>query len=466
MSYVERSLGWFFRNRVVRGFSILSGPTLLLYSILTLIWFIITPVFLVFHNIFGMGFVTVIIQLEIATILSFLISGIMNYFISSLKKRIFLTFIILITFFVLFLTVIPIQIQFYVPLIGAIINPGIIGMAAFISIRAFNTSWVGRMMMIGKPPKKIFMHRIAMFINTLSILAPIFLFIRYFQDALIYDLILSFFGFCTLGLLMYATMHFPDLYAYDIFASILSATYLIVLIFYFLYITTILVAIVFDLIFLLFAISTLVQVLYSRRKSEKVSVMVPKAVQSLEDSNIIIIQDEDESEKARATPIFEESEYSIEQETTEVRSNYEGIIIIILGLTLSFHFIPLQLIAFAINYPGFLSFPFPFNLIDYQFVLFLLGYCLIIAIFIAFKVSLRFRSYTTKTMSERAAFLKFLTLIDKNERKRFLLEISKTVRDILVGGIMDLIEGERSRIGEELRKGRKFLRRLFGINED
>jgi len=466
MSYVERSFAWFIRNRVIRGFSILSGPNLLFYSIVTLIWFVISPIILALHNIFGNAFVTVTLQLEIATILSFLISGIIHFFISTPKKRILLTLIILIIGFVLFLVIIPIQIQFYVPVFGAIISPGIIGMAAFISIRAFNTSWVGRLMMIGKPPKKIFMHKIAMFINIVSILAPIFLLIRYFQGALIFDLILGIFGFSAWAIVMYATTHFPEHYAYDIFASILSATYLLVLIFYFLYITTSLVAIIFDLIFLLFGISTLVQVLYSKRKSEKVSVLVPKSVQSPEDSSIIIIQDEDEGEKTKVGPIIDESEYSIEQEITEVRSNYEGIIVIILGITLCFQFIPLQLIGLTTNYLGFLSFPFQFSFTEYQFTLFLIGYCLIIAICIAFKLSLRFRGYTTKTMSERAAFLKFLTLIDKNERKRLLTEISKTVRDILVGGIMDLIEGERSRVSDGIQKGRKFLRRLFGMDDE
>ena len=69
-------------------------------------------------------------------------------------------------------------------------------------------------------------------------------------------------------------------------------------------------------------------------------------------------------------------------------------------------------------------------------------------------------------MSERAAFLKFLTLMDEKERKRLLNEIAKTVRDILVGGIMDVIEGERSRWQDSMKKGQRFLRRLFGADDE
>jgi len=69
-------------------------------------------------------------------------------------------------------------------------------------------------------------------------------------------------------------------------------------------------------------------------------------------------------------------------------------------------------------------------------------------------------------MSERAAFMKFLSLIDEKERKRFLTQISKTVKEILVGGVMDLIEAQRRRWQEDFDKGRKFLRRLFGRDEE
>jgi len=466
MSYIERSLAWFFRNRVLRGFSILAGPNFIFYSIFTVILFIIIPLFLVFHNIFGIVFVTGTLQFEMATILSFLIAGVIINFISSLKVRILVTSLILITIFVLFLFLIPFPIQLYVPVFGAIASTGIITIAAFISIRAFNSSFVSRLMMIGKSPKKIFMHNIALFINMLSILAPIFLLIRFLQTAVFFDLILAIVGFIAWGVVMYATKRFANYYAYDVFASILSATYLLVIIFFFMYITPSLAVIIFDLLFLVLGISTMVQVLYSKRKTEKVAVLVPKAVRSPEDSNIIIIQDETDQEKSKEGPILDDSEYSIEQETTEVRSNYAGIVVVLLGLLLSFHVILLQIVSLAVGYPGFFSFPFQFSLNEYNLTLFLIGYCLIIAIYIAFKLSLRFRGYTTKTMSERAAFLKFLTLIDEKERKRLLNEIAKTARDILVGGIMDVIEGERSRWRDSIQQGRKFLRRLFGADDE
>jgi hypothetical protein len=137
-----------------------------------------------------------------------------------------------------------------------------------------------------------------------------------------------------------------------------------------------------------------------------------------------------------------------------------------LGLILSFHVILLQIVGQLVGYSGYFSFPFQFSINEYNLTLLLIGSCLIIAIYVAFRLSLRFREYSTKTMSERAAFLKFLTLIDEKERKRLLNEIAKTVRDILVGGIMDVIEGERSRWKDSVRQGRKFLRRLFGADDE
>ncbi|MDD1778640.1 MAG: hypothetical protein LUQ65_10775 [Candidatus Helarchaeota archaeon] len=406
------------------------------------------------------------LQFEIAAILSFLISGVIINFISSLKVRILVTSLLFVTFFVLFLFLIPLSIQFYVPIFGAILSTGIIAIAAFISIRGFDSSFVSRLMMMGKAPNKIFMHNISIFINILSILAPVFLLIRFFQTSSNSDLVLAIIGFISWGVVLYATKRFANYYAYDIFASILSATYIVVIIFFFMYITTSLVVIVFDLVFLVLGLSTMVQVLYSKRKTGKVSVIVPKTIRSPEDSNIIIIQDEEHQEKSRESPLPAESEYSMEQETTEVRSNYEGIVVVLLGLILSFHIILLQVLSSIVGYPGFFSFPFQFSFNEYNLTLFLIGSCLIIAIYIAFRLSLRIREYTTKTMSERAAFLKFLTLMDEKERKRLLNEIAKTVRDILVGGIMDVIEGERSRWQDSMRKGRKFMRRLFGADDE
>ncbi|HUX99931.1 MAG TPA: hypothetical protein VMV49_10295 [Candidatus Deferrimicrobium sp.] len=465
MSYVERTMAWFLKNRVIRGFTILLDSKFIFYSLITLVWAILTPVSLGLYNFLGASFVWGILKMEIAIIFSFFIIGIINNFLSSVKTRILVSIVILAVISVLIFFIIPLEVQFYFPVIGSIVFAGVLGLALFIIIRAFNTSWVSRMMMVGKSPKKMFMHNIAIFINALSILAPIFLVVRYFQNYQIFDLILALLGFLVWGVVIYATTHFPNYFAYDIFASILSATYFIVIILYFMYIATSILIVILDIIFLLFGISTLVQVLHSRRKVEKVSVYVPKSAPSPEDSSIIIIH-EDETEETPTSLPKDTDEYSLEEETTEIRTNYDGIVVILLGLILSFHFLILQIIGNLTIATDFLVFPFAFTLAEYHFMLVLFGYCFIIVIYLAFKISYRFRGYTTKTMSERAAFFKFLSLIDEEDRKRFLNQISKTVRDILVGGVMDLIEGQRSRWKDSFREGRKFLRRLFGREDD
>ncbi|MFX1295524.1 MAG: hypothetical protein ACFFD2_11835 [Promethearchaeota archaeon] len=464
MSYMERSLNWYFRNTMIRGFSILLDTKFLFYSLITLIWVIVSPICIVFYNFLGGSFVWSVLQLEIAIIVSFLISGIIIKFIESTKRRILLTIIILSIISILFLVVVPREIQFYFPVFGSIIFAGVLGISLFINVRSFNTSWISRFMMVGKSPKKIFMHNIAIFINLISIFAPIFLLVRYFNGFLIYDLILVIIGFITWSIVMYSITHFPDLFAYDIFASILSTTYLLSIIFFFMYIEILIFAFILDIILLIFGISIVVQILHSPRKVEKVSIFLPKSAHSSGDlSNI---WGEDYRKSSIEIPIGEGPKYAIEKEVTEVRSNYDGLIVILLGLFLCFYFVFLQYLGELLITPGFIPLPFQFTLMDYHFVLVLFGYCLVLAIYTAFKVSYRFRGYTTKTISERAAFFKFLSLIDENERKQFLNRISKTVGDILVGGLMELIEMQRRRWEEGLEKGRKFLKYIFRREEE
>ncbi|MFX1298177.1 MAG: hypothetical protein ACFFD2_25405 [Promethearchaeota archaeon] len=465
MSYIERSIAWFFRNSVVKGFSILSDSRFIFYSGITLFWMIITPVSLLLHNFLGITVVTGVLKLEMAIIISFFISGCLINFVKSTKTRILLSSIILSSFSILSLLVIPIEVQYYFPVLGSIIFAGVIGVSLLISIRSFNTSWVARLMMIGKSPRKILMHDMALIINLVSVLAPIFLLVRYLQNYLIFDLILSIVGFIAWAVVMYATTRFPSLSAYDIFASILSAIYFLVLLFFAMYVGRPVFVIISDIIFIIFGVTAAVQILYSRRKIESVSVYVPKSSRSPRDSRIIFIQDEEETQETAKVPSLDESQYAIEQEMTEIRINYDGLIVMVLGLLLCFHFILLQFIDTIIG-AGLIALPWQFTLVEYQFVLILFGYCLVIAIYIAFKVSYRFRGYMTKTMSERAAFLKFLTLIDKEERKRFLTKISKTVRDLLVGGITDLLEAGRRRIEEGLGKWRESLKRMFRREEE
>ena len=465
MSYIERSMVWFFKNRVIKGFSILANSKFLFYSLMALIWIVLAPISLALYNFLGEALVLGILKMEVAIILSFFISGVIINFVDSLKVRLLITISVLSVITVLIEFVLPIGIQYYFPVIGGVVFAGALGIALFIIVRTFNTSWISRMMMVGKSSRKIFMHNVSLFINAISILAPIFLVVRFFLGFGTMDLILGCLGFVTWGIVMYATTHFSSHFAYDIYASILSGTYFIVVILFLMYVGSSTLALILDVLLLALGLSALVQTLYSRRKTEQVSVYVPKSTTSPEDSTITIIQDDEPEESLAEGPTADEDEYVIEQETTEVRSSYDGVIVIVLGLILSFHFLVLQLIGDLVISAGFITLPFGFSLATYHLMLLLLGYCLVISIYLAFKLSYRFRGYTTKTMSEQAAFFKFLLLINEEDRKRFLQRLSKTVRDILVGAVQDLIDGERSRWREGFEKSRKFFRRLFGTEE-
>lgn len=466
MSYVERSLAWFFKNRFLKGFSILLDSKMIFFTSITLIWLFLSPISLVLYNFLGPAIVKGIIQLEISIILSFFIVGLIINFISSTRIRILLASVILCVISTVMLLFVPEEIQYLFPIIGSIIFAGIFGLSYFLIIRFFNTSWMGRMMILGKSPKKLFMHRIAMLINIVCIVGPIYLLVRYFQGLDLLDLCLIPFGFLAWGVVIYATARFPDYPSYDIYASILSATNFIVFIFFFLYVGDPILVIVFDIILLLFGVSALVQFLHSRRKVEKVAVYAPKSIRSPEDTSIIIIQEEETQGDTVEVPGFDETGYALEEETTEVRTHSDGFIIIVLGLTLSLHFMLLHFLSNIVIGAGFITIPFQFTIFEFHFTLLLFGYILIISLFIAFKISLRFRGYSTKTMSEQAAFVKFLALIAEEERKRLLRRISKMVKDILVGGLSDFIEEQRQRWREGFREGRKLLRRFFGTDEE
>ncbi len=466
MSYVERSLAWFLRNRFLNGFSTLLDSKLIFYTLITLTWVILTPISIVFSSFLGEFFVRCVLQLELAIILSFFIVGIIINFISSIKIRIATSIGILCIMSFLIFFVIPENVQYFIPLIGSIVFAAILCLSYFVITRFFNTSWFGRMMMVGKSPRKLFMHHITMLINVVSVAAPIYLLIRYLLTYKLLDFILTLFGFVAWGLVILATLRFPNYLSYDVYASILSAMNLVVFIFFFMFIGEVLLVIIFDIILLVFGISALVQFLHARRKIEKVSVFTPTSITSPEDSSIVIIQDEGVDDDVTMTPGLDETEYTLEEETTEIRAQSDGYIVMLLGLTLSFHFILLQYLNTVIIGSGFITLAFPFTITEYHFVLLLLGYCFIISIYLAFKISLRFRGYTTKTVSEQAAFIKFLALIAEDERKRLLKRISKMVRDILVSGLSDFIEKQRHRWDESFREGRKLLRRFFGTNKD
>jgi len=445
---------------------ILLSPKFIIYTVLTCIWLFLAPISLVLSNFFGIITVNFIIQGELILIYTFLISGIIINYLQSLKIRLIVTTGVLLLSIGLIFYIIPPTYQLYIPLFGSIIFAGIFGISYFLIARFFNSSWIGRMMMVGKSPRKLFMHQITMFLNILSFIAPLYFIIHYFLSFDLFDILLAGLGLFAWIIVLYSTLKFPNYPSYDIFASTFSATYIVVFLFFFLYIGDPILTIIIDCILLIFGLSALIQFLHSRQTVEKIAIYSPRSPTTPEDADIIIIQEDEVQDTSSTTPILDETEYTLEEEISEVRTHSDGFIIILLGLFLCFHFVILQFLGTIILGPSFLTFPFQYSLTEFHLVLLIFGYLLVICIFVAFKISLRFRGFTTRTMSEQAAFVKFLAIIAEEERKRLLKRISKMVKDILVGGFSDFIEEQRQRWREGFREGRKLLRRFFGIEEE
>ena len=112
MSYIERSMVWFFKNRVIKGFSILANSKFLFYSLMALIWIVLAPISLALYNFLGEALVLGILKMEVAIILSFFISGVIINFVDSLKVRLLITISVLSVITVLIEFVLPIGIQY------------------------------------------------------------------------------------------------------------------------------------------------------------------------------------------------------------------------------------------------------------------------------------------------------------------------------------------------------------------
>ena len=82
----------------------------------------------------------------------------------------------------------------------------------------------------------------------------------------------------------------------------------------------------------------------------------------------------------------------------------------------------------------------------------------------------RFRNYFTFPPGIRKSFLEFLSLMDRKERTKLLRAISRTVQQIIVEGLIELIESEKGNIidtiSEGIKRGAKFFRSIFGDRED
>ena len=109
-----------------------------------------------------------------------------------------------------------------------------------------------------------------------------------------------------------------------------------------------------------------------------------------------------------------------------------------------------------------------FSLLNY--ILCVSSLILVILIFLLYKISPKFRNFLTFPPNVRKAFLEFLSIMNKKERTKLLRAMSKTIQQIILEGLIDLLESEKGNIidtiGEGIRRGAKFFRRMFGDEDE
>jgi hypothetical protein len=172
---------------------------------------------------------------------------------------------------------------------------------------------------------------------------------------------------------------------------------------------------------------------------------------------IIIIDEEDKYPKKDLEIPSREDENQIK--------NRNSFYIIVLTMALGFH---LLFLWFFQPYYGLNLFSL-FLISDFSalnYILCISSLISVILVFLFYKISPKFQKYLTFPPNVRKAFLEFLSLMNKKERTKLLRAMSKTIQQIILEGLIDLLESEKGNIidtiGEGIRRGAKFFRRMFG----
>ncbi|MHA1250053.1 MAG: hypothetical protein ACTSRP_08700, partial [Candidatus Helarchaeota archaeon] len=267
----------------------------------------------------------------------------------------------------------------------------------------------------------------------------------------------------------------------DIFKNIISSIYLISFIFVFLYYEISIITIIIDLgIFILAFLSIIQNIKYWDQEGGICSVKIDKKEklpskqeiqeQELEqeffidetDGSIVIV---DETQVNKPTDKIVPSQ-DIEKSKKKDRSQFY---LLILSLLLSLHLLYLWHFGTFLGLNIFDIYIFQNFYITNYFVCVGLFISVILLSILYYK-SQKFRNFLIFPPTMRKAFLEFLSLIDKKERTKLLRAISRTVQQIIVEGLIEILESERGNIldtiSEGIRRGAKFFRSIFGDKDE
>ncbi|MHA1269530.1 MAG: hypothetical protein ACTSPY_07050 [Candidatus Helarchaeota archaeon] len=478
MSYIEKSTNWILKRLVLNGLKTLSEGVNIFYSIITLILIISTSILGFLTNIIGLMPFQFILSLLFGTIISFLLSSIINIKVKSGIIRVILTSLLILSItsiiYMYYNIIGPFLIYFgllmiFVSLILIILN----GLLFF---RNVYNSWYYRLMTLGKSSKHFFFEKPIKFLSILSFFIYIYPIYQFIITGNPFEIFIVIIGIIASILNLISVMKKSNYKYYDIYQNIISNVYLVSFIFLFLYYQNSVLIVIGDLIIYGIVILNLVQnikywgieggisgVKISRKqkipddKETEQEVIFDKT-----DDSIIIIEETVERNS------FEKIEIPIEEDESE-KINKNSYYLIILAIILGSHLLFLWYFSsiFQLNLLNLIIIQ-DFSLINY--ILSFGLYMLVIIIFIAYNKSKKFQNFLTFPPSIRNSFLEFLSLMDKKERTKLLRAISRTIQQIIVEGLIDLLESEKGNIidtiSEGIKRGAKFFRSIFGDKED
>lgn len=493
-AFSDRVINRYIRQNFVNGVFTLFGKKYFVYSLLLIITISISigaNKLLSFQNSLLLENITIF---EISIIFAFIISGFLAFKLKSTVGRLLSIGAFSIVFFLLFNTLLY---NFWKDILNLfiLINMGMICLSFLIIIRNFNISWIAKLMVMGKAKNTTAFHSLnrsiwlgiglSVYLVYLFLNPDPFKPINYNNIFLaIFNVIANLFTF-----LIVLKKSFYDKYpGHDFFAQTISFFYIfaivpLILINIFLKEAVLLLINFGIIIFTILVLAQAISLSRSKLEEKLAKGVILQRLEEIEskkdlyknkdEKDIIIINIEDESEIPIEKPKGKKSEKrkpevkKPEKQKPEVASSKkDGIMIIFLGLCISFHFLIIQFLfngntIFSI-FPNYPIIKIPFTLEDLDSYISIIAFGIIIATIILYFGSKKIRDIYSNNIKTQTAFWEFLTLIERSERIKFLTEFAETIRETFVSGIMDFIDRTREEIESTIKEGIDFIRRLFG----
>ncbi len=498
--FFERALDVYLKEHFLDGLKVLFtrylGYTFAVILSISLIiissFLIFTPIGISFHitNCFFLG---VLFSLIFTGFISLLTpsSRVRNAFFYILS---FLSFAIILFASSVIPNLITLQFIFIItPMV--IISIGLVVMGFYLIIHEFQVSWIARVSSMGKPNNKIMFQKEIQTIALISIFFPLYIFFRYLTSGFVEFLALGVIGLITYFMILLITLNkswYHKYKSFDFFSFSVVSCYLLVYLLFFLFFFSIdVITLVTIMALTAVVIIALAQAINPKNKmitrheifeKEELDglkrIFLEKRKQEeafyskKDDEDVIIINIEDDESKP-TRPKKKSKQKSMRSIQKKFFRRRDALMSWFLAIFLgTFYFFYQNLSPFIVIY-----FYVPIPLLNFgmmnssQYTTWLAFFTLIFVIIIvmAYFSSARVQSWTANKITQNNAFLEFLSLIDKDERRKLLVNMADTAREILISGIIDLFDPaaeKRSNLGDTIKDGIEFVKRFFKGGEE